>query len=389
MRPPFQQNLVYEEDEPQVPEESIHCFDEEVSGIFLTKEEHDESSMIKSGEEPSDFLKGYQHTIFEMQKQYNLRNRDVHITANKAQPKKNTSRTVEDKKENSKVVEGKDDSPLVKKDIQILSPPKEIDKTTSVFNLENEIAKIKISVPFNDILKVDKYRRKIVEMLNSQPGVADILNVQEDNPVIYLGPRLEDEQNEEFPPFYISISIHDMTLHNAMLDSGASHNLMPKVIMQRLGLEVTRPYKDLFSFDSKRVQCIGLIKYVVVGLTQIPAKTIVMDIVVADIPPKFGMLLSRSWAAKIKGTMQMDLTYATISVFGEQRRLYRETRMAYMVSSKDKPQNFPIYSCDTGLGSAILFNESVGRESQDEPAENQCQEGQQGDERDIMGCWSL
>ena len=84
-----------------------------------------------------------------------------------------------------------------------------------------------------------------------------------------------------------------------------------------------------------------------------------MDIVVADIPPKFGMLLSRSWAAKIKGTMQMDLTYATIPMFSEQRRLYRETRMAYMVSSKDKPQNFPIYSCDIGLRSTILFNESA------------------------------
>lgn len=88
-----------------------------------------------------------------------------------------------------------------------------------------------------------------------------------------------------------------------MLDLGAPHNLMPKVIMERMGLEVTRPYKDLFSFDSKRVHCIGLIKDVVVALTQIPAKTTVMDIVVADIPPKFGMLLSRSWAAKIKGTM--------------------------------------------------------------------------------------
>ena len=133
-------------------------------------------------------------------------------------------------------------------------------------------------------------------MLNSQLGAGDILNVQEHHPTIYLGPRLEDEQNEEVPPFYVSLSIHDMTLHNAMLDSGASHNLMPKIIMERMGLEITRPYKDLFSFDSKRVQCIALIKYVVVGLTQVPAKTMVMEFVVADIPPKFGMLLSRSWA---------------------------------------------------------------------------------------------
>ena len=46
-----------------------------------------------------------------------------------------------------------------------------------------------------------------------------------------------------------------------------------------------------------------------------------MDIVVADVPTKFGMLLSRSWAAKLKGTMQMDMSYATILVFGVHRRL--------------------------------------------------------------------
>ena len=49
-----------------------------------------------------------------------------------------------------------------------------------------------------------------------------------------------------------------------------------------------------------------------------------MDVVVTDIPPKFRMLLSRSWAAKLKGALQMDMSYATIPVFGEQRRLYRE-----------------------------------------------------------------
>ena len=82
-----------------------------------------------------------------------------------------------------------------------------------------------------------------------------------------------------------------------------------------------------------------------------------MDVLVADIPPKFGMLLSRSWAAKLKGALQMDMSYATIPVFGEQRRLYREKKMAYMVSNAEQPNNHPIYSLDTELGSAILFNE--------------------------------
>ena len=58
-----------------------------------------------------------------------------------------------------------------------------------------------------------------------------------------------------------------------------------------------------------------------------------MDVVVVDVPVKFGMLLSRSWAAKLKGTLQMNMAYATISILGEQRRLYRENRLAYMISS--------------------------------------------------------
>ena len=68
--------------------------------------------------------------------------------------------------------------------------------------------------------------------------------------------------------------------------------------------------------DSIKVRCLGLIKYLVVSLAQIDVKNLDMDVVVADIPPKFGMLLSRSWAAKLKGTFQMDMSYATILVFG-------------------------------------------------------------------------
>ena len=68
-----------------------------------------------------------------------------------------------------------------------------------------------------------------------------------------------------------------------------------------------------------------------------PKKSLVIDMVVADAPPKFGMLLSRSWEAKLKGTFQMDLSYATIPVFGEQRRLYRENHLAYMINNKENP----------------------------------------------------
>ena len=144
-----------------------------------------------------------------------------------------------------------------------------------------------------------------------------------------------------------------------MLDSGASHNLMPKGVVESLGLEVTRPYKYLYSFDSKRVKCLGLIKYMVVTLNKLPYKTIVMDVVVANIPPKFGVLLSRSWTFKLKGSLQMDMSYATIPVWDGSRRLYSEKRTPYVVSSQDKPEVHHIYAVDTDLGSSIFFNDVV------------------------------
>jgi hypothetical protein len=79
-----------------------------------------------------------------------------------------------------------------------------------------------------------------------------------------------------------------------MIDSRASHNLMQNVIMDKLELDITRPYKDIYSFDSKKVKCIGMIKCLFFHLAQILSKRIMMDVLVVDVPISYGMLLSRS-----------------------------------------------------------------------------------------------
>ena len=119
---------------------------------------------------------------------------------------------------------------------------------------------------------------------------------------------------------------------------------MPKKVMEELGLQVTKEYHDLYTFDSKRVECMGVIKDLVVSLTQLPMMSVVMDIVMANIPSRFEMFLSRSWSKKLGGTLQMDMSYATMPVFGgEFRRMYQETKMAYIISDHENPTNHPIY----------------------------------------------
>ena len=230
--------------------------------------------------------------------------------------------------------------------------------------MASEIAKIKISVPLFDLATQDVYKGKILKALNLGEN-SDTINLSDDQPALLFGPKIEGKLQEGVVPnFYISLNIHENILHNAMHDSGASHNLIPKLVMESLGLEITRPYKGLYSFESSRVKCLGLIKDLCVNLTQILAKFMVMDVVVADVPPKYGMLLSRSWGTNMQGTMQMDEAYATIPFFSQLRGLYRETKMKFIVSSPDKPENSPFYSVHTDLNSFILCNDESINETE-------------------------
>ena len=212
-------------------------------------------------------------------------------------------------------------------------------------------------------MKSEVFRKPILDALELKflPASNDYVNLQDDKPAVVLSPMTKPSDNSS-PSFYVSLTIHDKTLHNCLLDTGASHNLMPKAVMEELGLDITRPYHDLFSFDSRKVKYLGLIKDLAITLTQLPMKSMMMDIVVADVPPKFGMLRSIGWINRLVGTLQNDLSYAIAPVFGgESRRLYREAQLAYIISDENNPTNHPIYAVDTNFGACILQIEESHR----------------------------
>ena len=60
-----------------------------------------------------------------------------------------------------------------------------------------------------------------------------------------------------------------------MLEIGASHNLVPKDIMESLGLNIIRHYSKIYSFDSKMVKCLGIIKDLVLMLTKLPTVSVI------------------------------------------------------------------------------------------------------------------
>lgn len=115
-----------------------------------------------------------------------------------------------------------------------------------------------------------------------------------------------------------------------MLDSGASANIMPLTVMKQLGLNISRPYKRVCGFNSKPVEVEGIIKDIKSSLARNPDISLIMDVIVIDIPDVWGLFLSRKWGATIGGHVQMDLSYTTIPLsHGTPFILYRE--LAYLL----------------------------------------------------------
>jgi len=84
-------------------------------------------------------------------------------------------------------------------------------------------------------------------------------------------------------------------------------------------------------------------------------KSVVIDIVVANIQARFGMLLSRSWGSNIGGSIKLDLTYVTIPIFGrEEIRLFRESRFVKTITRADCSDNAPMYNTERDISCLML-----------------------------------
>ena len=176
------------------------------------------------------------------------------------------------------------------------------------FNFENELCKIKIPMPFTKLIKNPYYKNSVLKMMGSTASQipSDIVNLQEEYPKIFIGSALA-KKTEKWLKFISTFLYH--IGHSWSDDSQLSFGF--RCISQSnakgshgsFGLKRNKTLSWLVCFWFRVVKCLGVIKDMVVKLTQLPMKSVIMDVVVANITPKFGMLLSRSWAKKVGGTL--------------------------------------------------------------------------------------
>jgi hypothetical protein len=223
IRPPFQNNYVNEYYDGYF-EDNMNCCDDKETKVFLTKEEHDQfmdaSEIFLQGEEErvsverEDYETGLKNAIMQFQRKYNLRNQKIPPNPPKGNPPKgnptieaqsNIPSSSQPKKDSSTKYSTAKDSTVknyAAKDIvekgkqkeepqkQLLTrkeiSSKEVEKTPSSFDFESEMAKIKISVPFNELIKNNEYINHIINILKTGQTF-DTPNIQDDHPPSYLG----------------------------------------------------------------------------------------------------------------------------------------------------------------------------------------------------------
>jgi hypothetical protein len=95
------------------------------------------------------------------------------------------------------------------------------------------------------------------------------------------------------PPFFILLENHDLILHNCMVDSNATNNIMSVYIMEDVGLECTKYYEVgeiIYAIDSIKVLAYGEIKDFFAWIISKPHIKTIFTIIVVDLPITYNVV---------------------------------------------------------------------------------------------------
>ena len=111
------------------------------------------------------------------------------------------------------------------------------------------------------------------------------------------------------PPFLITFEIFNYNVHNYLVDSGASINVMPLPFCKRINRQHKPSTWQVIQLDRTAVKVIGEMENVLIRLSSNENLCQYIDIVVADIPDAYALVLSQDWLARLDGYFASDWSH--------------------------------------------------------------------------------
>lgn len=99
-----------------------------------------------------------------------------------------------------------------------------------------------------------------------------------------------------------------------------------------------------------------------------------MSVLLVDIPPHYGMLLSRKWSTSMGGSLQCDLSYATFCIDGKNVKIDKESKVPYMMVHEKDPNEVMTCFIDMNINAFRVENSTTKKREQPTPLEREVEE---------------
>jgi hypothetical protein len=123
------------------------------------------------------------------------------------------------------------------------------------------------------------------------------------------------------PPFLLTFEIFNRNVHNCMVDSSASSNVMPWFVCQKINAEVQPSNLKIIQLDRTSVKVIGELRNVLIRLSSNPKVHQVISIIVVDILEVYGFFLSRDWSERLHDYFAIDWSHLWLPENGNPNRI--------------------------------------------------------------------
>jgi len=155
---------------------------------------------------------------------------------------------------------------------------------TIEYNIIEDMNKIKVNISLHELSNLKQHQTFSLKELNAvttsplhAPVVAKAANAMGKSPIdsfnkvnasnaILIG----DISNSHTPPFLLSYEIYNRNVHNSLIDSRASSNIMPYSICEKLNIAPQKSTIHIVELDRTNVKVLGEINSISIRLSSNP-----------------------------------------------------------------------------------------------------------------------
>lgn len=106
-----------------------------------------------------------------------------------------------------------------------------------------------------------------------------------------------------------------------MVESSASSNILPRTVCAKLNVQHQKSAVRIVQLDWSQVEVIGELNQVTIRLSSDPKVCQVIDILIADIPEFYGLILSKDWSEKLHRYFVTDWSHTWLPYNGKPNQL--------------------------------------------------------------------